>query len=464
MKNKFSMILLLSLLGILVIGGIVYFIFFGPLQASVSGDEVWVVERGRLKCEESSVEDYFSKWVDQNYKFSCGTTQDGAQALLDDCRVYASCGSTPLGSCSGNYKINGGSWTSYFAERNSQNKLLVTLDPGQNIEFLQTQKLLYSVINKRYTEIKYKWNPYQLHLIEGGGEWVVGSQDCTLANQDEFTRENIKAGEWDSLQKGEIRNYFVGWTKLLGVKIYDNTNYNNGNEVICKNRVLYDLESEDLANGETRKIQGDPIKSVDCCPNEDNNCQSDSFTFTPLGSEEERECQFDTQCQEFPRAVSDEEAVVEKCVDKINGIGHCEERTLEIECASNQKCRTLYGDDKPICSLALINYGTCTSGGPGTLYCGDGACGIGETTDNCQKDCGEGQLNCNPITEKETQFESCDGNPLCWVGLKDKKTITECRTKGWVYWAIAIGVLFLFILTLIIIRKLKRKEKNRGYK
>ena len=97
-----------------------------------------------------------------------------------------------------------------------------------------------------------------------------------------------------------------------------------------------------------------------------------------------RDCTYSYQCSNggSPSAISDEEAIKYDCIN-----GECVAENPIIECASDAKCRELYGDGYG-CDLSLINFGNCIKVGRiEQPRCGDDTCNIGETKTNCAEDC-----------------------------------------------------------------------------
>ena len=438
-------------MGVVIIGGLVFLFASGSLQ-SVFGQEdvVYTVDSGRYECSENSVETSIIKYADQNYEFTCGDKE-----LVDDCRVYATCmQGTPFynSQCGG-----GGLWNllpgvsvSGISE-GTANKLISTLKPGESIKFTD------EINNADYLKLEFQYNPYQLWTIEKGKKVPTNSNDCSLVNQNKLTKQNIPYGEWDSLYKGEVRNYFLNWERSYGLKIYSY----NGQSVLCGTNTLYELDTERLADGTTRNIQGNFVKYVDCCPHQDDNCGSD-FEFLPSGQEEEKECSYDYQCSNSgdPQFISSSKAKKEVCKNNI-----CVEETFSIQCNSDAVCIQNYGDNY-VCSKALSTFGKCIEGKIAQPYCGDGTCGIGETFTNCPKDCEEDDLVCDKwYQEKVPAGTTEDCGALGWkkaVPLVDCETTTfeaTCKTSTGVY--ILAGIIAITILGVVFIVVSKRKPKRR---
>jgi len=139
-----------------------------------------------------------------------------------------------------------------------------------------------------------------------------------------------------------------------------------------------------------------------------------------------RSCTYSYECSNGgdPIAISDEKATQYKCVN-----GQCVAEDFYIECASDAKCRDLYGDGY-ICDLAYNNYGNCIkSQGFVSPYCGDGDCDIGETRSNCPEDCDPNY---------QSQQTSSDGDNSILIGI-----------------IISVAIIIGFVILAIILKKKK---------
>lgn len=444
MKSKFIAILVISLL-IVTLGATFYFTN-GFTQSVVGSTSIWTVEYGRLECQEDSQQSAITKWVDQDYTFVCGENY-----LVDGCSVYLTCGDTSFLSpvCDGGYRINNGNWI-YYKVQEGQRGLITNLKPNEKINFAQKTVTNSGGIilprNEDKSKVDYEFNPYRLYTYESGGKFISSSSDCCLANQNELQKNQFKAGEWSCLStsgSNQFRNYFLDWKLTSGAKVYT---YNNQN-AICKTNALYELETENLADGSQRIIQGDKIKNVECCPHQTQNCDSKTFNFIKEAETETRECTFNYQCENSgnPYGASGTTYKVQTCSS-----GKCVITTKTAECTTDQTCRNIYGDNYG-CDLSLDNYGKCIKIGQiEQEYCGNGYCDGGETFQTCPSDCSivdnSTQLQCGFFKDlKET--ESCKGNPLCWAGVVEPKPVNKCVLSTWVY--LLFGVLALGIITTV---------------
>ena len=449
-------------MGSVIVLGLVFILASGTLQ-NVFGDEdvIYVVDSGRFECSEQSVEMVIPVQADQGVIFTCGQN-----VLIDDCKVDVECGDTSFlnSKCDGAYRKNGGSWVRYKLSE-FEKRQITTLQPGQKIEFARSSIILGGLSggilipsNEDKTTIEYSYNPYQLFTIERGKKVPTNSNDCCLVNQNKITRTDVSVGDYDCLNKGDSRNYFLNWERVYGFKIYDY----RGDDVLCSTNTLYKIIEEPLADGTTRKIQGNIIKSVDCCPHQDNNCDLD-FEFLPVEEEREIECSIDSQCSNSgdPQFTNSQtEAIFERCES-----GECVQKVLEIECNSNAVCIDKFGDNF-VCSQALSTFGKCIESKIGQSYCGDGTCNVGESFGSCPKDCSE-DTSCEWYQESYTKTEK-DYGFAYWraytPGFDPLETeVSGCKTAGWVMWSI-IGAVVVILGSVAIIstrpKKAVRKAKR----
>ncbi len=436
-------------MGIIIVGALIFILASGTLETvnKFTGEDiVYTVDSGRYECSENSIETTITRWADQNYKFTCGDKE-----LVDNCRVYLSCSGTPwYKSGCGGYGILGTLVDlSYNSLSEGQsNVLYTTLKPGESIT------LTDDIRNAEYLKIDYEYNPYQLWTIEKGKKVSTNSNDCSLANQNRLTKKNIPYGEWDSLKKGEIRNYFLNWERSYGLKIYEY----QGKDILCSTQTLYELTTEKLADGTTRNIQGNPIKYVECCPHQDDNC-GDDFNFLP--KEQERECNYDYQCANSgdPEFISSSKAKKETCSNE----GICVEEVFDVKCNSNAICIEKYGDNF-ICSESFNTFGECIEGKINQQYCGDGTCGIGETYSNCPSDCEKQpspKLKCSWYQHEKIQNDVIK-KWYNYIGIGEPTIVSNkiCATAGWVYGVITgIVVIVLGSLAIIVSKPKKRRRR-----
>lgn len=406
-------ITILGALGYLDVAGI-----FGFDSSSV-----YISEYGTLSCQEDDTHQTTTKYADQNYEFVCG-----GDYLVDECYVYGYCSGTSWYKSGCNVYDESGV---RYSVSEGQRLLLTTLKVGEKITFDKT----FAGTNEGNLKLEYERNPYRLWAEEFGRDFIQSSSDCSLANQNSLQMNQFEWGDWDALNKGEVRNYFLGWTKVYGAKIYG--------DKICLNNNLYSIDRVELADGSSVNKQGNKIRAVECCPHTDNNCDSSTFTFQQSGQEEGRTCIYDYNCanggEPWDNPYSSTNALIENCVN-----GQCVEDKISIECDSDVKCVQLYGDGYG-CDLSYVNYGNCIKLGQiNQTYCGDLVCQTGETKENCPSDC---SLECPEgwFQVTEQRKENCMiGFPL-YLGC-DKVVTTKCEEELGTNWALWLGLGAIVIL------------------
>lgn len=356
-----------------------------------SSDSVWVADYGNIECRENPKEESVTNYLSKKLIINCAEDY-----LADDCEFKI------FNEKSGTSLTTGITFQFYECNKDGVNcgvlqktRILVSgesaelpkISSGKSYKFVNPDGILLKFAST--TKVQQTFNKYQLWVREDGGDFLASSSDCCLANQNELQKNNFAYGDWDCIERGDNRNYFLNWKQVTGAKIYTY----DSQKVICRTQALWKITSEKLADGITRNVQGSKIKDVECCPQEDNNCDSSSFTFTQLGYEEERECEYDYQCANggnpWDNIFSSTSAKIEKCVNY-----KCVESSISIECDSDAKCRSLHGEGYG-CDLTYDNYGKCIEIGKiEQLRCGDGNCTTGETFENCPSDCKEEKLSC----------------------------------------------------------------------
>ena len=453
MVNKKIFPVLAILLVLTSLGFVFYFNF-----AQVSfGDTIFKPQWGSLGCIKDDSPQTVFKYLDQQTLFKCG---DGE--LVDDCtftmKNERGAGFLSIGYCYKVCDLNGQNcksetcqgWSAWA----SGPDYTKTIEAGQSLQFSKLRQPKWLTVTQKYY-------PYRLWTEVGGGHWLSRSADCSLADQNEIDKGDVKYGDWITLSKtgsNKYKNYVIDWVPTYGSKIYT---YQN-TKVICGNNILYKLDKITMANGQTANIQGNTIKGVQCCPHQTANCDSSTFEFLPEDEPEERECTYDYECEHggIAWAISDSKALQEKCSND----GECIRTALTIECGSDAKCRELYGSNH-VCDLTIANFGTCIESGlVPQAYCGDGYCQTGETSENCLVDC-----VLPPIPEKKCGFGQ---HPVIkneivkswynYIGIGTPEVIPydDCIADDWVIYSIFGAFATIIILASLVIFSTKNPRKK----
>lgn len=453
MKKK----LVWSIIGIILILGLIGTgIYFGFIRQAVIGDVIYKPRWGSLGCIKDDSPQTPIKWLDQQTIFNCGDTY-----LVDECEFKVESTRGGILAILGQYQrcdlngINCGTTFAYSIRGDAIVNLPAILS-GRSYKFKHLGGE-FLIDSSKYTKITQKFYPYRLWTEEGGGHWLSRSADCCLADQDELERRDFEYGDWVCLDKfgsNKYRNYVTDWVLTTGNKIYSYL----GEQVICGNNVLYDLDSRQMGDGKYYNFQGNTIKPVQCCPHQTANCDSETFTFLPADEPEERECTYNYECENggIPWSISDTQALQEKC----DAEGMCTRETITTECGSDAKCRELYGSNY-VCDLTFVNFGKCIESGLIPLpVCGDGICQTGETSINCPVDCTAPPIECGWY-EDYYEKETCGFNPLCWAGITEPEFVKGCKISSWVYIAGIVAIIFILIIFWIIINRVRRRPRRR---
>jgi len=319
------------------------------------------------------------------------------------------------------YKVNGGnkqriSWGS---------PQIVKIDVGQEIEFVscglnQDARPYYQYMKKAKT--------FYIKGEENGKVYVTTS--CVLSR--DLKRKTLSGGK-NELNFDECQNYMIDFVQVA-TKTY---NY-QGQEVICQARRLYEINRKQFKDGQVRKIQGEFITSVDCCPSE-NNCGS-NFKFQ---ENDKDTCTYSSECPNGGDLfiIGVHKAGQYKCID-----GTCELEEKQVECSSTAECIERYGSNY-VCDLSPNNFGNCVEN-PSPHYCGDGFCDVGETRENCPNDCELICLEGEKLVTKTRKDNCIVGFPL-YIGCKEVIE-KQCVPVGLNWWKIlamiGLGVIAAFIL------------------
>lgn len=364
------------IVGILIAVLIILLSVTGNLKFSlalVGYESVYKANYGHICCEEGAYEPKFIRYCDDVSIYKCN-------AYTDECRIeihpaqdlgfngrsvyYQICNLDERG-CTTENRI---SFSGY--SETTDNKLLY-VPYGKLIKFSP----LGFPNSADWGYIKYEAD-YRRFYIQGEENGRVYTQSTCILNSE--LKKRVLAGGLNELSKtgdNRCQNYITDYI-LVETKTY---NY-NGKEVICQTRNLYDIDTITLLDSSTKKIQGDKIKSVDCCPAEAN-CDADTFKFKEVVI---KECTYDYECANAgePVAITGTSYVTFDCENS-----KCVQSSpVQVECTNNAICVNKYNSPNYVCK----NF-KCSSDGSWLGHCGDGFCEdvIGETATSCPEDCGE---------------------------------------------------------------------------
>jgi len=364
---------IIVLISILQLSGMINFL------SIVGYESVYKENYGHICCEEGAYEPPYIKYADDKPTYKC-------DSYTDECRIMFE-KNEPGWNMDLNlkYNINGGA-----TQTISWNMLptkVIYLPSGSEINFLDNSH--WSILGTTKDSrgyVKYLAD-YRIFYIQGeeNGK-VYTSETCEL---DYDLKGRVLAGGLNELAKvgaNRCQNYIIDYI-LVETKTYDY----QFKEVICQAREIYEIDEIDLLDGSTRKIQGNRIKGVECCPTEAN-CDEDTFKFK---EDVIKECTYDSHCPNAgnPVAVTGTSYVEYECVS-----GMCKQSSeVDVQCTNNAICVNLYNKPNMVC----LNF-KCKESEEWSGHCGDGKCEsvLGETPTSCPDDCagnGEGKFKWNTL-------------------------------------------------------------------
>jgi len=431
-------------LGILLVGLIVGVFLFSTQQVMFE-QKVYKAFYGRICCEEGAYEPTFTRYIDDYSLYICN-------AYTDQCEISIHPGEK-LGFAARSFyfqicDINGKNcgdkdYVRFGAFSPPTETEEVVLDYGKSIKFSPTpfpneDDWKYFVFDAKHRKF----------FIEGVENGRVFTQDSCILNPE--LRSRVLSDGLNELSKTGInrcQNYITDY-----VEVATNTYFYEGEEVICQARILYSIDTQRLLDDSSRKIQGDKLENVACCPSEPN-CDENTFTFKENVI---KECDFDNQCANAGEPISEtgtttiEYACINnKCV---------KQSPITRECTNDAICVDKFNEPSKICR----NF-ECVDSESFIGYCGDGACEsvLGETFSSCPKDCEE-TLQCAWYQEEFTNVDKDYGFLFfrAYTPFFEPKTteFQDCKTADWVY-LIMFGVIIL-ILGLVIVNRLVPKKKG----
>jgi len=379
---------------------------------------VYKANYGHICCVQNDDYDIvYTKLLSQQKLFKCDD-------YTNECEFIFDC----LGGiCNGKYElcdINGNNceyYKQYTYSGGSYNNYLAKIPVGKSYKFTP------SFLTDKNSRITKKVKSFYIEGEENGK--IYTQESCVLSSE---LRGKVTSDGLNELSKtgaNKCQNYITDF-----IQVETKTYSYLGKEVICQARQLYNIDTLTFKDGSRKKIQGDYIKAVACCPTE-NNC-GDGFEFI---ADKTRECAYSTECSNGGDwyGVSGITARKFNCV---NGV--CVSEDKQVECTSTAVCIQRYGEGY-VCDFTPNNWGNCIKSTT-PEYCGDGYCQIGESKDSCPADC---ELECleGEKLVTTTKKVGCDVDLIFVKYGCDEIVEKECQKSG-INWLKIIIVLMALAL------------------
>ena len=339
----------------------------------VGYESVYKVNWGHICCEEGAYEPPYIRYADDVPTYKCN-------AYTDECRITIEVTDPPVWNL---YRIlvqyeicnlDGSNCMTYeYIGRDGDIKTIY-IDYGKQITFINP-KYAIGWDHRAYYKYSADFRRFYIQGEENGKIYTANS--CILSPE---LKQRVLAGGLNELSKTGInrcQNYIIDYI-LVETKTYSYL----GREVICQARNIYEVDKITLLDGSTRKIQGDRIKEVECCPTEPN-C-GDDFKFKPV----EKECNYDYECPNGgePIAITGTSYIIFNCINN-----KCVQSSpFDVECTNNAVCVDRYNKPNMVCKNFKCEIDDVWLG-----HCGDGKCEsvIGETATSCPEDCGKQDIS-----------------------------------------------------------------------
>jgi len=371
--KKFNKKGIIPLLVIVLIGVLITSLLITGVidTASLLGySEVYKQNWGSMCCiQKDNYDVIITKTAKQQYSWRC------EYVYTNECDISIKSTNTGLFSDPGikfrkcDSQGNCGAWTLLNLGKSEER----VLTPLNYREIYQFEKHFLANELEDFT-ITLKAKSFYIKGMENG---KIYQQESCILNSD--LKKRILSDGVNQLLFDECQNYMIDF-----VAVASKTYSYNGQEVICQARNLYSINNEQFKDGLVKKIQGNKIKAVECCPSE-SNCDENKFEFV---EENIRECSYNSQCSNGgdPIPVSGNSYVTFNCIN-----GKCvQSAEKQTECTNNAICIQKNGPGS-VCDLSALNYGKCKGATEVPDYCGDGYCSSvsGETSLSCPADCGK---------------------------------------------------------------------------
>jgi hypothetical protein len=425
-------------IALLVVGALVVF-GSGFLDTASIGsyENVYKQNWGHLCCLAGPLETLAGpRYADDVTSTSCSENVDQCQLIINPLGPFPALTIGTVDVEWNECNLDGTNCVKRTYKLGKNDKQTYTLEAGKKVTFLKGG-IAYDY-RKFYTWER-KGAVYDLVGQENGKIFV--SDGCSLSNS---LKGDVLSGVPNQIPRGYdyCVNYITDW-----VSVATKTYTYNGQKVICQARTLYEVDQQTFKSGELINLQGEKIKSVDCCPAE-SNCGEDFKFHTTV----DRECTYSSECDNggdlYPLTQTTAGYFV--CES-----GACVKKTKSVECTSDAVCQTRHGEGY-ICSFAESTWGTCIKAPTGP-YCGDGYCDIGESKSTCIADC---ELECLPgekIVTKEKRVDCTIGFPL-YIGC-DTEVTKECKVSATNWVLIIILIVASVVAYMFVLRPILKSTK-----
>jgi len=406
------------ILGVILLLGIGTTAFLLKVPQVLPGEAIYKAYWGHICCEEGAFEPAYVRYADDVSTYKCNAYTDECHITVNNLKPF---GSLTLGSSKLVYdicNIDAGSCQgfSYNLQKDQSHSFIIPY--GKEVRFKDCGWLCD---DRDYLKYSAKYRKFYIQGVENGKIFVHKS--CILNPE---LRERVLAGGLNELSKtgaNRCQNYITDY-----VLVTTNTYYYSGKNVICQARNIYEIDTLNLLDGSTTKIQGERIKSVECCPQEPN-CDDD-FKFK---EEVIKDCPngYDYECANGgePVMVTGTSYVTFKCGSDLMCY---QSNPVNVECTNNAICVDKLDSPNAVCKDFK-----CELDDEWLGHCGDGKCEsvLGETATSCPEDCGEYQPECKFYETLKPARTNLFGT----------KIDARCVTSFWVY----ILIFFVFLLILI---------------